>query len=154
MATTYFQTYKEIQDKLADIIRTEFRGFSVYFDDNYVNRKPSYFNILKIKDELVENLVPQSQIRNYGFRVKYYLRRPNYSKDLVLNALFRIGDRINQLIYNNSNVKFYSNSKDYYFTDGHFSNYTVRPTRDESEDINELHIASFDFDVMAFEVVK
>jgi len=102
----------------------------------------------------VENLVPQSQIRNYGFRVKYYLRRPNYSKDLVLNALFRIGDRINQLIYNNSNVKFYSNSKDYYFTDGHFSNYTVRPDRDESEDINELHIASFDFDVMAFEVVK
>jgi len=23
MATTYFQTYKEIQDKLADVIRTE-----------------------------------------------------------------------------------------------------------------------------------
>ena len=154
MAVTYFQTYKEIQDKLADIIRTEFRGFSVYFDDDYVNRKPSYFNITKIKDELVENLVPQSQIRNYGFRVKYYLRRPNYSKDLVLNALFRIGDRINQLIYNNSNVKFYSNSKDYYFTDAQFLNYTVKPNRDESEDINELHIASFDFDVNAFEVVK
>ena len=94
MAVSYFQTYKEIQDKLASMLRTEFRGFSVYFDDNYVNRKPSDFNITKTKDDILMN-----------------------------------------------------------FTDGHFSNYSVQPSRDESENINDLHIASFDFDVKAFEVV-
>ena len=153
MAVSYFQTYKEIQDKLASMLRTEFRGFSVYFDDNYVNRKPSYFNITKTKDDILMNLVPQAQIRDYGFNIRYYLRRPKYSKDLTLNALFRVGDRIGQLIFNNSNVKFYSTGKNYYFTDGHFSNYSVQPSRDESENINDLHIASFDFDVKAFEVV-
>ena len=152
MAISYLQTYKEIQDKLASIVRTEFRGYSVYFDENYINRKPSYFNITKIKDDLISNFVPQAQFRNYGFRVKYYLRKPQYSKDLTLNALFRIGDRINQLIRNNSNVKFYSTGNNYYFTDAQFLNYTVQPDRDESESINELHMASFDFDVKAFEV--
>ena len=52
MAVTFFQTYKEIQDKLSSIIRGEFRGYSVYFDDNYMNWKPSYFNITKTKDQL------------------------------------------------------------------------------------------------------
>ena len=72
MAVSYFQTYKEIQDKLASMLRTEFRGFSVYFDDNYVNRKPSYFNITKTKDDILMNLVPQAQIRDYGFNIRYY----------------------------------------------------------------------------------
>jgi len=156
MATSYLQTYKEIQDKLASIIRNEFRGYSVYFDENYINRKPSYFNITKIKDDLISNLVPQVQFRNYGFRIKYYLRQPQYSKDLTLNALFRVGDRINQLIYNNSNVKFFTSSgddaKNYYYTDAQFLNYTVQPDRDESENITELQMAQFDFDVKAFEV--
>ena len=153
MAVTFFQTYKEIQDKLSSIIRGEFRGYSVYFDDNYMNRKPSYFNITKTKDELVENLVPQAQLRDYGFNVKYYLRRPGFSKDLVLNSLFRIGDRINQLIFNNKNVLFNSDDKNYYFMNAQFENYNTSPTRGEAEDINELHMLSFDFSVNVFEVV-
>ena len=99
MAVTFFQTYKEIQDKLSSIIRGEFRGYSVYFDDNYMNRKPSYFNITKTKDELVENLVPQAQLMDFGFNVKYYLRRPGFSKDLVLNSLFRIDHLLIHLQY-------------------------------------------------------
>lgn len=153
MAVTFFQTYKEIQDKLSSIIRGEFRGYSVYFDDNYMNRKPSYFNITKTKDELVENLVPQAQLRDYGFNVKYYLRRPGFSKDLVLNSLFRIGDRVNQLIFNNKSVLFNSDDKNYYFMNAQFDNYNTNPTRGEAEDINELHMLSFDFSVNVFEVV-
>ena len=99
MAITFFQTYKEIQDKLSSIIRGEFRGYSVYFDDDYTNRKPSYFNIKRTRDEVIENLVPSGQFRDYGFNVRYYLRKPGYSKDLTLHALFRVGDRINQLIF-------------------------------------------------------
>ena len=153
MAVTFFQTYKEIQDKLSSIIRGEFRGYSVYFDDDYTNRKPSYFNITKTKDELIENLVPKGQFRDYGFRVKYYLRRPGFSKDIVLYALFRVGDRINQLIFNNKNVLFNSDSKNYFFTNAHFENYMVNPTRDTSESIKDLHMLSLDFSVSVFEVV-
>ena len=70
-----------------------------------------------------------------------------------MHALFRIGDRISQLILNNSNVKFYSDSKDYYFTNAQFDNYVIDPSRDASEEIDDLHIISFDFSVNVFEVV-
>jgi len=153
MAITFFQTYKEIQDKLSSIIRGEFRGYSVYFDDDYTNRKPSYFNIKRTRDEVIENLVPSGQFRDYGFNVRYYLRKPGYSKDLTLHALFRVGDRINQLIFNKSNVNFYSDSKNYYFTNAQFDNYLIDPPRAESEDHKDLHMLSFDFSVNVFEVV-
>ena len=41
----FVNTFQLIEDKLADIIRTEFGGYSVYFDDEYLNRKTKYFNI-------------------------------------------------------------------------------------------------------------
>tara|TARA_R100001244_G_scaffold42375_1_gene38299 strand:- start:1382 stop:1843 length:462 start_codon:yes stop_codon:yes gene_type:complete len=153
VAVTFFQTYKEIQDKLSSVIRSEFRGYSVYFDDDYTNRKPSYFNIKRTRDALVENLVPKGQFRDYGFNVRYYLKKPGYSKDLVLHALFRVGDRINQLIFNNKNILFNSDSKNYYFIDAHFENYDIDPTRADSENVNDLHLLSFDFGVNVFEVV-
>ena len=153
MAVSFFQTYKEIQDKLSSVIRAEFRGFSVYFDDDYTNRKPSYFNIKRTHDNLIENLVPSGQVRDYGFTIKYYLKKPGYSKDLTLHALFRVGDRITQLIRNKSNVIFYSDSKNYYFTNAQFENYVIDPSRESAEDDKDLHMLSFDFSVNVFEVV-
>lgn len=154
MAVAFFQTGKEIQDKLSDVIRGEFRGYSVYFDDDYTNRKPSYFNIKKTKDQHIENTVPKGQVREYGFNVRYYLKKPGYSKELVLNPLFRIGDRITQLIFNNKNVLFNSDSKNYNFINAHFENYQVDPAREPSESSEDLHMLSFDFSVDVFEVAE
>jgi len=152
MSVTFFQTGKEIQDKLSSVIREEFRGYSVFFDDDYTNRKPSYFNITKTRDQLIENTVPKGQVRDYGFNVRYYLKKPGYSEDLVMNALFRIGDRISQLIFEKKNILFNSDSKNYNFINANFENYQIDPTRAKSEEMKDLHMLSFDFSVNVFEV--
>ena len=155
----FVNTFQLVQDKLESIIRTEFQGYSVFFDDEYMNRKNKYFNITKGGDTIVTNLIPSAQIRNYTLEVKYYSKKTNLNDQHNTQEKFKIGDRLSQLIKNNQNVSFHSFSVDestrnLNFIDGVFSNYNPDPDRDESEEINDLDIVSFLYSVNIFESMK
>tara|TARA_A100000172_G_C3042442_1_gene111030 strand:- start:1142 stop:1618 length:477 start_codon:yes stop_codon:yes gene_type:complete len=152
----FINTFQLIQDKLADIIRTEFNGLSVYFDDEYLNRKTKYFNIKKGSDSIITNLVPSSQLRNYSTEVKYYSKKSNFNDQQNLKNSYFVGDRVAQLIKNNQNVDFHTltvdgSTRTLNFIDAVFSNYNPDPDRDDSEDFEDLEILSFDFNVNVFE---
>ena len=71
----FVNTFQLVQDKLESIVRTEFKGYSVFFDDEYMNRKNKYFNITKGADTIVTNLIHSAQIRNYSLEVKFYSKK-------------------------------------------------------------------------------
>ena len=155
----FVNTFQLVQDKLESIVRTEFQGYSVFFDDEYMNRKNKYFNIKKGGDTLVTNLIPSAQIRNYSFEIKFYSKKTNLNDQHNTQEKFRIGDRLSQLIKNNQNVDFHSFSVDgstrnLNFIDGVFSNYDSNPDREDSEDIDDLDVLSFDYSVNIFESLK
>ena len=52
----FVNTFQLIEDKLADIIRTEFGGYSVYFDDEYLNRKINILISKKVQIVLLQIL--------------------------------------------------------------------------------------------------
>ena len=152
----FVNTFQLIEDKLADIIRTEFGGYSVYFDDEYLNRKTKYFNIKKGSDSIITNLIPSSQLRNYTSEVKFYSKKFNFNDQQNLQNVYFVGDRVAQLIKNNQNADFHSytvnsSTRTLNFINAVFTNYNPDPDRDDSEDLEDLEILSFDFSVDVFE---
>lgn len=168
MAINYQNAFKEILDTLKEIIYNETK-LPVRFDKGYKTKGNQYFNIQPVGSDVLSRFNGGST-REYTANIKYYLRKGNYDKHSHIDYLTDIGERITRLFndksnatstsdlfqgvlsqFSESNIAF-GNMVAYTFHEGRIESVSYDPSRDDSEELEDLHIVEFEFLAIVTEV--
>tara|TARA_R100000808_G_scaffold23755_1_gene53171 strand:+ start:1224 stop:1661 length:438 start_codon:yes stop_codon:yes gene_type:complete len=101
MAVTFTNNYKNILDKVRDILRTEFKGaMPVYVGHETKDTGTQYLRLDPIGSDLIEYNVT-SELREFTIEMYYYFSEPNVNKN-ALDQVLRVVSRIEALIHDNT----------------------------------------------------
>ncbi len=100
MAISYTNNFKNILDKLRNVLRTEFKNaLPVYIGHETKDLGTQFLRLDPIGSDIVERLT-HGEIREYTIEMYYYFSEPNVNKT-ALDQVLRIVSRIEALISNN-----------------------------------------------------
>tara|TARA_Y100000004_G_C8779294_1_gene354253 strand:- start:167 stop:679 length:513 start_codon:yes stop_codon:yes gene_type:complete len=168
LAINYKNAFKKILDTLREILYNETK-LKVHFDKGYHNRDTMYFNIMPNTSSVVSRFNGGST-REYSATIKYYLKKGNYDKHSHIDYLTDMGERVTRLFNDKSNATSTSDlfqgilsqfsesdatfgtQVAYTFHEGRIENITYDPSRDDTEELDELHIVEFEFLAIVTEV--
>ena len=101
MAISFTNNYKNILDKLRDVLRSEFKGsLPVYVGHETKEVGTQYLRLDPIGSELIEYNVT-SELREFRIEIYYYFSEPNINKSAI-DQVLRITSRIEALIHDNT----------------------------------------------------
>ena len=101
MAVTFTNNYKNILDKVRNILRTEFKGaMPVYVGHETKDTGTQYLRLDPIGSDLIEYNVT-SELREFTIEMYYYFSEPNVNKN-ALDQVLRVVSRIEALIHDNT----------------------------------------------------
>lgn len=91
--------YTNIISPLDKLIQDEFEGVSITYDEPNGNES---FQILPTNDELL-GMRGNGQVRDYSVQITYtYKQGAEYQKDVQLQHLANVAERLKRLIWNNT----------------------------------------------------
>tara|TARA_R100001594_G_scaffold37084_1_gene67040 strand:+ start:1282 stop:1719 length:438 start_codon:yes stop_codon:yes gene_type:complete len=100
MAVTFTNNFKNILDKLQNILRTEFKGaVPVYIGHESAQASSQFLRLDPIGSELTEYNIT-SETREFKINMFYYFSDPNVNKS-SLDHVLRFVSRIEALIHDN-----------------------------------------------------
>ena len=100
MAVTFTNNFKNILDKLRNILRTEFKGaVPVYIGHESVQAGTQFIRLYPLSSELVEYTV-NGELREYTINMYYYFLDKNIKKS-SLDHVLRYVSRTEALIHDN-----------------------------------------------------
>lgn len=102
MPITFTNNWKNILDKLENILRTEFKGAMSIIRGNGSTAGSQYLKLNPEGSNLLETNVT-SQLREYNIEVTYHFRDPNMKKN-SLDHVFRQVSRIEALMHDYSST--------------------------------------------------
>jgi hypothetical protein len=101
MAISFTNNYKNILDKVRDILRTEFKGaMPVYVGHETKDTGTQYLRLDPIGSDLIEYNTT-SELREFTIEMYYYFSEPNVNKN-ALDQVLRVVSRIEALIHDNT----------------------------------------------------
>ncbi len=133
MAVSYTNNWKNISDKLKNILSREFgKILPVYVGENdYTDNQ--FLKIIPISNEIIEKYA-KGELREYSFQINYNLRDSNIGQNVISNML-RILSRIESVLGNN---RTYSLADSSTIIHGRLINYDILDSEDELQYIVEL----------------
>ena len=133
MAVSYTNNWKNISDKLKNILSREFgKILPVYVGENdYTDNQ--FLKIIPISNEKIEKYA-KGELREYSFQINYNLRDSNIGQNVISNML-RILSRIESVLGNN---RTYSLADSSTIIHGRLINYDILDSEDELQYIVEL----------------
>lgn len=97
---SYTNNFKNILNKLRDVLRTEFKGsLPVYVGHGNRELGSQYLQLNPIGSDLVEKMI-HGELREYTIEMYYYFSEPNVNKSALDQVLLMVS-RIEALISNN-----------------------------------------------------
>ena len=103
MAVNFTNNYKNILDKLRDILRTEFKGtLPVYIGHEQKVQGTQYLRLDPIGSDLIE-YNNTSELREFTVDMYFYFSEPNVNKT-SLDQVLRVTSRIEALIHDNTSM--------------------------------------------------
>ncbi len=133
MAVSYTNNWKNISDKLKNILSREFgKILPVYVgESDYTDNQ--FLKIIPISNEIIEKYA-KGELREYSFQINYNLRDSNIGQNVISNML-RILSRIESVLGNN---RTYSLADSSTIIHGRLINYDILDSEDELQYIVEL----------------
>tara|TARA_Y100000310_G_C20676471_1_gene813382 strand:- start:1671 stop:2105 length:435 start_codon:yes stop_codon:yes gene_type:complete len=133
VAVSYTNNWKNISDKLKNILSREFgKILPVYVGENdYTDNQ--FLKIIPISNEIIEKYA-KGELREYSFQINYNLRDSNIGQNVISNML-RILSRIESVLGNN---RTYSLADSSTIIHGRLINYDILDSEDELQYIVEL----------------
>ncbi len=103
MAVTFTNNFKNILDKLRNVLRTEFKGtLPIYIGHETKEVATQYLRLDPIGSTLLE-LTAHSETREFQVNMFYYFADPNVNKS-SLDHVLRFVSRIEALIHDNITI--------------------------------------------------
>ena len=102
MAITFTNNWKNILDKLENILKTEFKGALPVFRGEPKTTGNQYLVLNPQGSDLIEYNV-SSELRGFDIEITYHFRDPNMKKN-SLDHVFRQVSRVEALIHDNTAV--------------------------------------------------
>ena len=110
MAVTFTNNFKNILDKLRNILRTEFKGaVPVYIGHESVQASSQFIRLDPINTQLLEYMA-SAELREYNINIYYYFLDKNIKKT-SLDHVLRYASRIEALIHDNMSMTLTDSSK-------------------------------------------
>ena len=110
MAVTFTNNFKNILDKLRNILRTEFKGaVPVYIGHESVQAGTQFIRLDPLSSELVEYTV-NGELREYTINMYYYFLDKNIKKS-SLDHVLRYVSRTEALIHDNMSMTLTDSTK-------------------------------------------
>tara|TARA_Y100000296_G_C5094416_1_gene216592 strand:- start:397 stop:831 length:435 start_codon:yes stop_codon:yes gene_type:complete len=133
VAVSYTNNWKNISDKLKNILSREFgKILPVYVgESDYTDNQ--FLKIIPISNEIIEKYA-KGELREYSFQINYNLRDSNIGQNVISNML-RILSRIESVLGNN---RTYSLADSSTIIHGRLINYDILDSEDELQYIVEL----------------
>ena len=103
MAISFTNNYKNILDKVRNVLRTEFKGaIPVYVGHETKDTGTQYLRLDPVGSDLIEYNVT-SELREFTIEMYYYFSEPNVNKN-ALDQVLRVVSRIEALIHDNITI--------------------------------------------------
>jgi len=168
MAINYQNAFKEILNALKEIIYNETK-LPIHFDKDYQARSNQYFNLKPTSANIISRF-SGGTTRGYNVNIRYYLQKGNYEKHTHIDYLTDTGEKIQRLFNDKSNavstndlfqgvLSTFADSNAqfgamvaYTFHDGRIEDVAYDPSRDDTEEVDDLHIVEFEFEAIVTEV--
>tara|TARA_R110002110_G_scaffold11772_1_gene56354 strand:+ start:193 stop:630 length:438 start_codon:yes stop_codon:yes gene_type:complete len=110
MAISYANNFKNILDKLRNVLRTEFKNaLPVYVGHETKDVGTQYLRLNPIGSELLEYNI-SSELREFTIEMYYYFSEPNVNKN-ALDQVLRVTSRIEALIHDNISMTLSDSSR-------------------------------------------
>ena len=104
MPVTFTNNFKNILDKLRNVLRTEFKGtLPVYIGHEQKEQGNQYLRLDPVGSSLLE-LTAHSETREFQINMFYYFADPNVNKS-SLDHVLRFVSRIEALIHDNVTIE-------------------------------------------------
>ena len=134
MAVTFTNNFKNILDKLRNILRTEFKGaLPVYIGHESVQASTQFVRLDPVGSELVE-FMANSETREFTINIYYYFLDKNIKKT-SLDHVLRYVSRIEALIHDNLIMTLTDSSK---VLNARITSTTLDTLEDENEYVVEM----------------
>ena len=109
MPINFTNNYKNILDKLRNVLRTEFKGtLPVYIAHEQKEQGSQYLRLDPVGSELIEYNTT-SELREFTVDIYFYFSEPNVNKT-SLDQVLRVTSRIEALIHDNTAMVLTDNS--------------------------------------------
>ena len=110
MAISYANNFKNILDKLRNVLRAEFKNaLPVYIGHETKDVGTQYLRLNPIGSELLEYNI-SSELREFTIEMYYYFSEPNVNKN-ALDQVLRVTSRIEALIHDNISMTLSDSSR-------------------------------------------
>lgn len=110
MAVSFTNNFKNILDKLRNVLRTEFKGtLPVYIGHESKDQGSQYLRLDPIGSELLKYDIT-AETREFNVQMYYYFSEPNVNKT-ALDHVLRTTSRIEALIHDNISMVLSDSSK-------------------------------------------
>tara|TARA_R110002012_G_scaffold11922_2_gene53367 strand:+ start:1189 stop:1626 length:438 start_codon:yes stop_codon:yes gene_type:complete len=110
MAISYTNNFKNILDKLRNVLRAEFKNaLPVYIGHETKDVGTQYLRLNPIGSELLEYNI-SSELREFTIEMYYYFSEPNVNKN-ALDQVLRVTSRIEALIHDNISMTLSDSSR-------------------------------------------
>ena len=135
MAVTFTNNFKNILDKLRNILRTEFKGaLPVYIGHESVQASTQFIRLDPIGSELLTYMATGEQ-REFTVNIYYYFLDKNIKKT-SLDHVLRYVSRIEALMHDYSSTTFGSSDSEYWYN-GRIQSTTLNALEDDNEYVVE-----------------
>ena len=138
MAVTFTNNFKNILDKLRNILRTEFKNaLPVYIGHESVQASAQFLRLDPIGSELLEYMI-NSETREFTVNMYYYFLDKNIKKT-SLDHVLRYTSRIEALIHDNTSTTYTNeNSTTENLFNCRIETTTLNSLEDENEYVVEM----------------
>jgi hypothetical protein len=110
MAISYSNNFKNILDKLRNVLRAEFKNaLPVYIGHETKDVGTQYLRLNPVGSELLEYNI-SSELREFTIEMYYYFSEPNVNKN-ALDQVLRVTSRIEALIHDNISMTLSDSSR-------------------------------------------
>jgi hypothetical protein len=122
MPITFTNNWKNILDKLENILRTEFKGSMPIYRGKEVSAGNQFLRLDPLGSDLIEYNIT-AELREFSIEITYHFREPNLKKP-ALDHVLRQVSRVEALIHDNMSI-----------------------TLSDSSDLFNINLSSCDLDV-------
>ena len=137
MAVTFTNNFKNILDKLRNILRTEFKGaLPVYIGHESAQASSQFLRLDPVGSELTDYMV-NAETREFTINMYYYFLDKNIKKT-SLDHVLRYVSRIEALVHDNISTTYTNeNSFTEHWYNGRIESTTLNALEDENEYVVE-----------------
>tara|TARA_Y100000593_G_C4290790_1_gene328131 strand:+ start:643 stop:1080 length:438 start_codon:yes stop_codon:yes gene_type:complete len=110
MAITYANNFKNILDKVRNVLRTEFKGaLPIYIGHETKDAGTQFLRLDPMGSTLLKYDI-SSELREFTIEMYYYFSEPNVNKN-ALDQVLRVTSRIEALIHDNISMTLSDSSR-------------------------------------------